>query len=181
PPSALPGFSGNSFYPTLDGVGASNQSAINGDLYLWSHDESQHCGVISWHAHGANTLREQGGTGSLGGSVTSPTPTPAPFPTGLNATPGYQQVSLSWSGPTGMTYDVKRATVSGGPYTTIVTATPNTNYTSTGLTNGTGYYFVVSPTSTVTNSNEVLAFPFDGIGKAGQLTAGAPDPFQVSS
>ena len=65
-------------------------------------------------------------------------------PASLTATPGNAQVSLSWPASVGATsYDVKRATVSGGPYTTVACAT-TTSYTDTGLTGGTTYYYVVS-------------------------------------
>jgi len=40
-------------------------------------------------------------------------------------------------------YDVKRAKVSGGPYTAVACAT-TTSYTDTGLIGGTTYYYVVS-------------------------------------
>lgn len=65
-------------------------------------------------------------------------------PASLTATPGIGQVSLSWPASVGATsYDVKRTTTSGGPYTTVACAT-TTNYTDTGLTGGTTYYYVVS-------------------------------------
>lgn len=65
-------------------------------------------------------------------------------PASLTATPGDAQVSLSWPASVGATsYDMKRATVSGGPYTTVACAT-TTSYTDTGLTGGTTYYYVVS-------------------------------------
>src|SRR5207248_1488504 len=45
-------------------------------------------------------------------------------PAGLTATPGNAQVSLAWPASVGATsYDVKRATVSGGPYTAVACAT----------------------------------------------------------
>ena len=83
-------------------------------------------------------------------------------PAVLTATPGSGQVALSWSASSGATsYNVKRATVSGGPYTTI--ASPNsTSYTNSGLTNGTKYYYVVSAVNSVGesgNSSEVSATP----------------------
>lgn len=67
-----------------------------------------------------------------------------PVPTGLQATAGNAQISLTWSASTGATsYNVKRSTTSGGPYTKI--ASPTTaSYTDTGLTNGTPYYYVVT-------------------------------------
>src|SRR5499433_2427525 len=67
-----------------------------------------------------------------------------PPPTGLTATAGDAQVTLSWTGSAGATsYNVKRATVSGGPYTTVGSPT-TTSYTNTGLTNGTTYYYVLT-------------------------------------
>ncbi|MBI2517300.1 MAG: hypothetical protein HYV95_10335 [Opitutae bacterium] len=69
---------------------------------------------------------------------------PAVAPTGLAATAGNGEVALSWTAATGATsYNVKRATVSGGPYTTV--ANPDTTrYTDTFVSNGTTYYYAVS-------------------------------------
>ena len=83
-------------------------------------------------------------------------------PTNLTATAGNQQVSLSWNAvPAATSYNVKRSTTSGGPYTTI--ASPTTaSYTDTGLNNGTPYYYVVSQVNAVaesTNSVQVSATP----------------------
>jgi pectin methylesterase-like acyl-CoA thioesterase len=65
-------------------------------------------------------------------------------PTGLIATGGEAQVSLSWNASSGATsYNVKRATVNGGPYTTISNIT-TTGYTDSSVVNGTTYYYVVS-------------------------------------
>ena len=77
--------------------------------------------------------------GNSGGGATAPA-----APTGLLATAGNAEVSLTWSASSGATgYYVQRATVSGGPYVQI--AVPATNsYANTGLTNGTTYYYVVS-------------------------------------
>ncbi len=65
-------------------------------------------------------------------------------PTALAATAGNQQISLTWSASSGATsYHVKRATVSGGPYTQVAAPASN-GYINTGLTNGTPYFYVVS-------------------------------------
>jgi fibronectin type 3 domain-containing protein len=65
-------------------------------------------------------------------------------PTGLSATAGNAQIVLAWSAVSGATsYNVKRATSSGGPYTTVSSPT-STSFTNTGLTNGATYYYVVS-------------------------------------
>lgn len=70
---------------------------------------------------------------------------PPPAPTGLAATAGNAQVSLSWSASAGATsYSVKRSTTSGGPYTNVATGLSTPSFTNTGLANGTTYYYVVS-------------------------------------
>src|SRR5258708_17718941 len=88
---------------------------------------------------------------------------PPSAPTGLTATPGNAQVSLSWTASSGATsYNVLRSTVSGSGYTTVATGIVGTSYTNTGLTNGTTYYFVVSATNSVgtsANSSEATATP----------------------
>ncbi|HYW66582.1 MAG TPA: glycoside hydrolase family 44 protein, partial [Candidatus Dormibacteraeota bacterium] len=74
-------------------------------------------------------------------------------PTGLQATAGNAQVSLTWNASTGATsYNVKRSATSGGPYTTIASPT-TTSYTNTGLTNGTPYYYVVTAVNSAGESN----------------------------
>src|SRR5207244_5171245 len=73
--------------------------------------------------------------------------TPPAAPTNLKATPGDKQVSLTWNASSGATsYNVKRSTTNGGPYTTISSpgTVTGTTYTDTGLTNGTTYYYVVT-------------------------------------
>ena len=61
--------------------------------------------------------------------------------------------------PGATTYNVKRATVSGGPYTTVASPT-TTAYADSGLTNGTTYYYVVTAVTSQgesPNSVEVAA------------------------
>lgn len=101
-----------------------------------------------------------GGSGYGGGGGGGQNPPSAP--TGLSATAGNQQVSLTWAASSGATsYKVKRATASGGPYTTVVSPT-GTSQTDTGLTNGTTYYYVVSAVNSVgesANSSQASATP----------------------
>jgi len=100
-----------------------------------------------------------GGSGYGGGGGGG---NPPGAPTGLAATAGNAQVGLSWSASSGATsYNVKRGTASGGPYTTIASPT-TTSYTDTSVTNGTAYYYVVSAVNTYgesANSSEVSATP----------------------
>jgi len=68
-----------------------------------------------------------------------------PVPVALSAVAGNQQAVLSWNAvPGAISYNIKCATVSGGPYTTVATGLTATNYTNTGLVNNTVYYYVVS-------------------------------------
>jgi fibronectin type 3 domain-containing protein len=88
---------------------------------------------------------------------------PPAAPTNLTAILGANQVSLSWTAPAAATsYNVKRATTSGGPYTTVATGLTSTNYTNSGLTNGVTYYYVVSASNAIgtgPDSTEVSATP----------------------
>ena len=66
-------------------------------------------------------------------------------PANLIAAAGNAQVSLSWNAVSSATsYNVKRATVSGGPYTVVASGLTTTNRADTGLVNGSTYYYVVS-------------------------------------
>ena len=90
-----------------------------------------------------------------------------PAPTGLGASPGNAQVSLSWSASSGATsYNVYRGTSAGGESATaIATGVTSTSYTNTGLTNGTTYYYKVAAVSsggTSGMSNEASATPAAG-------------------
>ncbi|MFC5472328.1 glycoside hydrolase family 48 protein, partial [Cohnella suwonensis] len=95
--------------------------------------------------------------------IGSSTPSVPSIPVGLTATAGNAQASLSWSASAGATsYNVKRATTSGGPYTTVATGVTATGYADTGLSNGTTYYYVVSAANAVgesANSSQVSATP----------------------
>lgn len=71
-------------------------------------------------------------------------PQPPPAPTGLTATAGNAQVSLSWTASAGATsYHVKRSTTNGSGYTQIAAPTA-ANFLDTTVTNGTAYFYVVS-------------------------------------
>lgn len=69
---------------------------------------------------------------------------PSSPPTGLAATAGNTSVSLSWTASAGAaSYNVKRSTTSGGPYTTVGNV-PTPGFNNTGLSNYTTYYYVVT-------------------------------------
>jgi len=73
-----------------------------------------------------------------------------------------RQITLSWAGSAyAQSYNVKRATISGGPYTTLGTVDRDSLfYLDPGLTAGTTYYYVVSannPGGESPNSTEAAA------------------------
>jgi fibronectin type 3 domain-containing protein len=103
-----------------------------------------------------------GSTGGYSGKPGGGGGTAPAAPTGLTAAPGNAQVTLNWTASSGATgYYVKRSTASGGPYAQISTSSA-TNFTDTGLTNGTKYFYVVSAYNSAgqsANSGEVSATP----------------------
>ncbi len=83
-------------------------------------------------------------------------------PTDVVASADNAQVSLRWAGVAGATsYQVKRSTISGGPYTLLAPAS-GASFLDGGLTNGVTYYYVVAavgPAGTSANSAQVSASP----------------------
>ena len=108
------------------------------------------------HAKAAGTVTItalQAGNGFYAGTAKTQSlsilgPPPIPVVTAVSNT----QVILSWTSSTGATsYNVKRSTVSGGPYTTI--ASPTTaSYTDAAVTRGSIYYYVVTAVNGVGES-----------------------------
>lgn len=95
-------------------------------------------------------------------------------PTGLSAAAGDGKVTLTWKYSLGAaSYNVKRASVSGGPYTTVASV-GGTTYTDTSVVNGTTYYYAVSVVNSAGESAlsaEVSALPeaSGGNGGTGEL------------
>ena len=85
--------------------------------------------------------------------------------TNLVATGGDKKVDLTWNATEGAsTYTVKRSTTAGGPYTVIAENLAATNYSDTGVTNGTTYYYIVTASNAEgesDQSNEASATPTD--------------------
>ncbi len=87
---------------------------------------------------------------------------PPEIPTGLSALPNGDQVELSWSASSAaVSYNVKRATVSGGPYTTIASLSA-TAFSDTNALGGATAFYVVSAVNAggeSGNSTEVFVCP----------------------
>jgi hypothetical protein len=103
-----------------------------------------------------------GGGAPTGSTKSSPPPAVPAQVTGLSATGGMNQVSLSWTAVSGATgYIVLRSTSSTGSFMQIATPTATT-YTDTSVTGGTTYYYeveAVNANGTGPASNAASAMP----------------------
>jgi len=142
----------------LDANGSTLTGFVNGTQQLTASDSEFTAGIIGGATFFASASFDDFLVTSIGGGGGAP-----PAPTNLVATPGNAQVSLSWNASSGATsYNVKRSTTSGGPYTTIATGVTATNFTNTQLTNGTTFFYVVSAVNAAGesgNSNQASATP----------------------
>jgi len=113
----------------------------------------------------------------------TPACTPPSRPTSLLATPGNGQVVLTWTASTGgaISYQVRRSTTAGGPYTVIATPT-TTGFTDTSVVNGTIYYYVVSANGSCLSapSAEVSAKPVCTPPSVPAMQAATPGDGQVT-
>ncbi|MCK4578790.1 MAG: fibronectin type III domain-containing protein, partial [Candidatus Marinimicrobia bacterium] len=136
-----------------------------------------------WHVSAKNS----GGTSaysSIRSFTTLPdTTSPAP-PTNLTATPGNQQITLTWTAPGDgdvAKYRIYRdiTTPSTTLVDSVVGAPPATAFTDTGLSNGTTYYYRITALDSTGNesnySNEVSGAPTLII--SGTYTIGTGDDF----
>lgn len=75
----------------------------------------------------------------------------------VQATTGAAQVALSWPAYVGtaLSYNVKRATTSGGPYTTLASGVSSLSYTDRAVVSGVTYYYIISA---VTAGGEVATW-----------------------
>lgn len=121
-------------------------------------------------------------------SATPSTAVPA-APIGLIAVAGDRKVTLDWGAVDGaVSYNVKRATVAGGPYTTVATVTVGTSLVDSSVSNGTMYYYIVTATNSggeSSPSNEASAKPMRTGGNYAlltiSLTTGAEKEYELSA
>ncbi|HKV05491.1 MAG TPA: glycoside hydrolase family 44 protein [Candidatus Acidoferrales bacterium] len=143
-------------------TGFNDSGVTNGTKYFY---------VVS----AVNSAGESANSPEVNATPVAPVVPPA-APTGLAAAAGNAQVSLTWNASAGATsYNAKRATMTGGPYTVISSPT-TTSFTDTGVTNGTTYFYVVSAVNSSgesANSSEVSAMPTNVVSAAIQVTVDA--------
>ena len=152
---AIPGYAGNNTCPTM--------SKAAGSYYIYANDESSH-GLQRWQMVNAQSVRELNGSGALGGSIIVTNPV-VDFPTAVTGLPGNQSGKFKWNPVAGASsYNLRYSLINGGPYQAIAGNTTASNYTATGLTNGTIYYFAVTAIvggSESIQSEQVSILPYD--------------------
>jgi fibronectin type 3 domain-containing protein len=131
-------------------VVATATATMGSNCYIGFFNASGNAGLLSNATYDNVTI--------INGNATAPN-----APQGLTAAAGNTQDTLQWNAVDFASgYTLKRATVSGGPYTTVASNLNVTNYTDTGLTNGTTYYYVVTAANLggeSVNSAEVAVTP----------------------
>jgi hypothetical protein len=98
-----------------------------------------------------------------------PAPASVPAaPTVLSAVAGDRQVLLLWQGvPFATGYNLKRATLSGGPYAPITSGVSGANFIDSAVSNGITYYYILTATNQIGESApsaEVSATPVPSAG-----------------
>jgi hypothetical protein len=98
-----------------------------------------------------------------------PVATSAPgAPTVFSGLAGDHQVLLLWQGVSLATgYNLKRAALSGGPYTPVTNGIVGASFADSGLSNGTTYYYILTATNQIGESvpsPEVIATPVPSVG-----------------
>jgi fibronectin type 3 domain-containing protein len=142
-------------YTQIAGTGSTSftdTGVANGTKYFY---------VVSAYNSAGESASSAEASATPSASVTIPS-----VPSGLQATPGNAQITLTWNTSNGaISYNLKRATTAGGPYMTIGSPTIS-SFTNTGLTNGNSYFYVVSALNAAgesANSGEVTATPMASV------------------
>ncbi len=131
-------------------------TAIGGASF-WKHDRFTSWNN-TWSPFTKSIFTAATGAISAAGAVPSPMelryviasdpglPDPLPAgPSGITASAAYGTLQVTWDTLTGATgYHVKRATISGGPYTTLASNVTATSYTDATAQSGVLYYYTVS-------------------------------------
>ncbi|HWW03145.1 MAG TPA: glycoside hydrolase family 52 protein [Candidatus Acidoferrum sp.] len=99
----------------------------------------------------------------------NPVATSAPdAPTVFRASAGDRQVLLLWQGvPFATGYNLKRAALSGGPYTPVTNGLASASFVDSGVSNGTTYYYILTAANQIgasVPSPEVSATPVPSVG-----------------
>lgn len=142
---------------TVDGGPYQNVATVSTASYT---DTDVNFGTTYYYAVSAvNTYGESANSNQ---SSASPLLVVPAVPSGLHTASGNGEAKLFWTvSPTSTNYYIKRSLSNGGTYTTVGNVT-GTEFTDSGLTNGTTYYYRISAANDAgesANSGAVSALP----------------------
>lgn len=148
----------DSGFPT-DYTAASTWPYFKFGNYKWTWKTSTYTGSFPTRVQYYDEVK----IGDASETYASMVPRSKVAPTDVTANGGNALVALNWTGSAPATsYNVKRATVSGGPYTTVGSPSA-TSFTDNTAVNNTLYYYVVTAVTGVgesANSVQVSATPY---------------------
>ncbi|MEO7098792.1 MAG: RICIN domain-containing protein [Luteolibacter sp.] len=146
------GTPGPSYWVKLERIGNIVTGSISPDGTNWAATEvgrldnspaTWYVGLVVSSTSGVLNTSTFSNVQITGGNGGAPIVTPA-APAAFLAAAGENTVSLRWQPSFGATsYTIKRATTSGGPYSTLASGVTASSYTDAAVTNGTTYYYVV--------------------------------------
>lgn len=145
--SAVTGASSyNVYWSTTSGVTSTSGTRIAGVSSPFVHTGLSASTAYFYVVTAANSAGESGPSVQASATTTAPTATVPDAPTGVTASGGAKQVSVSWSAVSGATsYNVYWSTVSGVTTATGTKLTGATNPSvQTGLADSTAYFFIVT-------------------------------------
>ena len=152
--NAVSGATGYDIYRGMSSGGESFDTSVTGTSY---NDTAVTAGS-TYYYRSAPSTRPAGA--ALSGEVSARVPRVPAVPTGLGASAGQTNVSLTWNAVSGATgYDIYRGTSSGGE--TLDTSVTGTSYNDTAVSACTAYYYEVTAVSRAARrrSGEVSATP----------------------
>lgn len=155
----------NGWYPTVGAnfVPQAGSGAIDGGVVLSPYTDGYVGSAPDIGAYESGAAYWTAGASFAMPAFPTPGSTSAPTaPTALAATLSGSNISLSWiASPSAVSfYNLKRATLAGGPYTVIATVPVGTTYyTDVGVYSGGAYYYAVSAVnSSGESANSTAAF-----------------------
>ena len=145
---------------SLQATGTGNRNTLNGSARLLLGAIASGNGFFNGSLDEVKIFNRTLGSNEVATLYNSSVYSPSTAPANPIAIAGNVQVQLSWGGaPAATSYNIKRALVNGGPYTTFTNVTATT-YTDTNVVNNRTYYYVVSAANSFgegTNSAQASA------------------------
>jgi len=167
--------SGAASYNVYRGTSAGGESAtpiatgLTGTTYI---DANANNGTTYYY--NVASVNSAGTSGRSNEASATPHVVAPPAPASLSASPGFGQVSLSWSASSGAsTYSLYRGTSAGGEGgTAYATGLTGTTFTDTSVTAGTTYYYKVAAVNSAGTSGmspEASAAPLSAAGRGAAM------------